>query len=144
MCGKIAERLYCCLIEGSELNVCENCARFGKIIKKPIKNIIKKKVITKPEKEIIQIVKEDYAAIIRSKREKLGLKQKEFAVKLSEKESLIQKIETSQIKPSLKLAKKLERFLNVELIEQIELKPETNSSDKNPGKLTIGDMIKLK
>lgn len=144
MCGKITEKLFITLVEGTELNVCKKCSNFGKIIKKK-KSIKKQKIkqdkITKHEKELIQEVREDYSDIIRKKRERLGLKQKELAVKLAERESLVQKVETGKIIPSLKLSRKLEKFLNIELVVQKEV--ENTSLKKTPGKLTIGDIIKI-
>ena len=54
---------------------------------------------------------------IRNKRDELGLKQEDFAKMLNEKESIIHKLETGEFKPSLKLAKKLEKKFGLKLIE---------------------------
>ena len=69
-------------------------------------------------RELIQMVVSDYAQKIRKAREKMGLTQEEFAKKLAEKWSIMQKIESGQFKPSIEMARKLERILNIELIEQ--------------------------
>ncbi|MBD3204191.1 TIGR00270 family protein [Candidatus Woesearchaeota archaeon] len=143
-CGKNTEKLYVCEIEGTQLNVCKNCTKYGKIIKKPIPKIKKKKKFKKPKKRIIQTIIDDFPNLIKNKREKLGLKQKELAIKLAERESIIQKLETGQLKPSLKLARKLESHLDIELVVQKSVDTEFGQKSKSSGKLTIGDMIRLK
>ncbi|MFH0875953.1 MAG: multiprotein bridging factor aMBF1 [archaeon] len=149
MCGKITDELCVAMIEGTRLTVCRKCSSYGKIIsnRPPLSRqdyiSNKKEIASKhPQRELIQAVKEDYSVVIRNKRESMGLKQKELAVKLAEKESLIQKIETAQIVPSLSLARKLEKHLGIELIEQKEV--EQLNIKAKPDELTIGDMIKLK
>lgn len=146
MCGKEAE-IYLALIEGTELNVCSSCAKFGKILKKVVKEEPKKKkekIIEKPEEpEIIEVIVEDYAVKIRNAREKLGLKQKDFARKISEKESLLSAFETGKIEPSLKIARKLEKLLRIKLIEEVEEKKEEVEKVKRE-EVTIGDLIKIK
>ncbi|NQV08353.1 TIGR00270 family protein, partial [Candidatus Woesearchaeota archaeon] len=92
---------------------------------------------------IINMLVENYPEIIRNKREKLGMKQKEFASMLSEKESLIHKIETGAFEPSLNMARRFERALGVSLIQ--EYKEEHKKLKAEEGEdLTIGDMIKVR
>ncbi len=149
MCGKNDEFLVSAEIEGTILNVCRSCSRYGKIIKRPHKvNAYQKKGAFKgrPEqkKEIIQSIVQDYSKLIKDKREALGLKQKEMAIRLAERESLLQKIETGQIRPSLKLARKLEKQLSIVLVEQKEVDMDIDKKKSRSDPLTIGDMIKLK
>jgi len=148
LCGK-ETNLFLADIEGTELNVCSGCAMFGKVIKeikveeeeKPKKEGIGETAVE--EKEIIDSIVSDYAKIIREKREQLGLKQKDFAEKISEKESLVHNLETEKFEPSIKLARKLERFLKIQLVETIEVEKEKPKQGKDDV-LTIGDVIKEK
>lgn len=147
MCGKEAE-LYAALVEGTELSVCGNCCKFGKILRKikieEPKKKKKDKPIKKPEEPVIvQAIVEDYAQMIRKAREKLCLNQKDFARKISEKESLVHNFETGKIEPSLKIALKLEKMLGIKLIEEVEETEEKTSKIKPEG-FTIGDIIKSK
>ena len=141
MCGA-ETKLVTALVEGVELKVCKNCAGFGKVVKKPIIKKSIKPVIKKPEREIVQMIVEDYPKIIRNKREKMGLKQKELAKFLAERESLIHKMESGTHKPSLDLARKLEKQLNINLIEQKEIKSQSTKTQKKA--VTIGDLINIK
>lgn len=142
MCGK-DEKLFIVEIEGTQLNVCSQCSSYGKVLKNAAPVQKKKIVVAKrPEKEVIQVIREDFSQLIRAKREELGLKQIELAKKLSERESVIHKIESGSYTPSLALARKLEKHLGLSLIEQREIERQNlKSTSLN---LTIGDMIKLK
>ena len=143
MCGA-SDVLYKTEIEGSFLKVCKRCSSYGKVmarVKVPVEIPRKEKV---EEPIIIQFINPEYSNLIKQGRERLNLKQEEFAKKISEKESLIQKLEGGQIEPSIELAQKLERFLKIELIEEYKDIP-TSSQKKDAGEgLTIGDLIKIK
>ena len=132
------------LIEGVELKVCKQCSSFGQKVKKPDAKRIMQKIMPtkKQDTEIIQIITQEYPRLIRKKREKMGLKQKEFAKFLAERESLIHKMESGTYTPSIELARKLERQLGISLVEQKEVK--TQKLEKKASKFTIGDIIKIK
>jgi putative transcription factor len=138
-------------LEGAKLNVCDACSRYGKIIGRvqaPVKQSSKPfasaPVMKKSEK--IQVIKTDYYISIRKAREKLGINQEEFAKRLMEKESMLHKIESGHMKPDLELARKLERALKIELVEEVEIEPSGHHADKDKKSegLTLGDLIKLK
>jgi putative transcription factor len=146
MCGRESE-LYKAIIEGTEMHVCSKCSRYGKVIKKIVAPMVEKKLktkqVTKTDKEIVQMLDPNYAQIIKSKREQLGMKQEELAKKISEKLSLIHNIESGRYGPSIDLARKLEKFLKVKIIKQQEMSKHLNlKSDSD--KLTLGDLIKTK
>lgn len=147
MCGKESE-LFITEIEDTRMNVCSGCAGFGKKIRR-IKPEIKthkqqkqKVEATLREPEIIQMIVLDYPQIIKRKREQMGMKQKEFARHISEKESLVHSMEVGKFKPSMKIAAKLEHMLNIKLIEDVEeTTSEHTKTDSSEG-LTLGDFIK--
>ncbi len=148
MCGK--EAVYRALVEGAEVNVCEGCSRYGKIIEKvrvkkepKIRKIGFVKKEKRAEPEITQIIVPNYAQLIRTTREKKGLKQEELAKAVSEKESLIHSLEVGKYEPSIKIAKKLERFLKIKLIEEPEEKGDIPLAKKGEG-FTIGDIINVR
>jgi putative transcription factor len=146
MCGS-SGKLYKAIIEGAELTVCQNCSKFGKVISVVRQEIPKEIKATKKSKEqepeIMEVVVNDYAEKIRKKRESLGLKQEEFAKKINEKESLVQKMESGHFEPSIGLAKKIQRFLRIRLIEERKDEYEKQKPVKT-GAFTIGDLIKIK
>jgi putative transcription factor len=150
MCGKDGS-LVKARIEGAELDVCDDCSRFGKVISRP-KPILTKKIperhaaIPLPKrKELLETIVPDYASKIKNAREKLGLTQEEFSKKLSERESIMQKIESGHFTPSIEQARKLEKALNIHLIENFEdgEVPIAGQTKKGDG-FTLGDFIKTR
>ena len=150
LCGKSVEGLDRAIIEGVELEVCADCTKFGKVIapvrrsgaKEQIKQLIRKETPQQKE-EKIELLVEGYSDLIKKKRESMGLTQKDFANRISEKESTVHKIETGSFDPQLHLAKKLERFLGIKLIEEHEEKHETIKRRREEG-FTLGDFIRAK
>lgn len=150
LCGN-KPSLYKALIEGTELNVCTECSKFGKILEtvqskqselkkeKKRKGGGKKKI----EKETLQLIVPDYAHLIKNAREKLNLKQEDFAKIINEKQNLIHLIETGKFEPSISLARKLEKFLKIKLIEEHE-EIMTEKKKVKADTFTIGDFIKVK
>jgi len=147
LCGKTTESLAKAIIEGVQLDVCSDCAKFGKVIeavKRPsAKEQHKQYIKQQAKEEKVELLVEDYAEIIKKKRESMGLTQKDFANRINEKDVTIHKIETGSFNPPLPLAKKLERFLGIKIIEQHEEKFESSRKNKDEG-FTLGDFIKLK
>ncbi len=127
------------------MTVCKDCASFGQILRQPTVFAGKKQTISSLSKEpiIVEEIVEEYAIKIKQAREKKGLNQEEFARFLGERESILQKIESGKQKPTIELAKKLEKQLGIQLIERIEEEVvEQKKSAKGP--LTIGDMLQMK
>ena len=148
LCGKATESLAKTIIEGVQLDVCSDCAKFGKVIatiKRPDAKEQHKQYIKQQQakEEEIELLVENYADIIKKRRESMGLTQKDFANKINEKASAIHKIETGALEPPLYLAKKLEKALGIKLIERHEEKFESSRKNKVEG-FTLGDFIKIK
>lgn len=153
MCGSEGN-LVRANVEGTILNVCNGCAKYGNIVrdnnspKRPFNPNFKKKksrlVEKEPEIELIEVIVSNYSNKIKNKREELGIKQKDLAIKLAERESIVQKIESGHFEPSLKLAKKLEKYLKIKLIEEIEDKKDKVFIKSANKAMTIGDLIKIK
>ncbi|MBI2657117.1 TIGR00270 family protein [Candidatus Woesearchaeota archaeon] len=148
LCGKTAEGLAKAIIEGVQLDVCPDCTKFGRVISQPKRysakeqvNHMKRQLEKKEDK--VELLVEDYSGIIKRKRESMGLSQKDFANRISEKESTIHKIETGSFEPDLSLARKLEKALGIKLVEHYEETHESSKSAK-PAGFTLGDFIKVK
>ena len=147
MCGK-SGYLVIAEIEGADLTICKDCAKYGKNVRKipkPLPKIEIKKVEKPsfPDKELVLYIVSDYSKRVKEAREKLGLKQEALAKKLAERESLVQKIECGNFEPSMRLARKLENNLGIILIKQHEEEKQKFGKTKLSS-MTIGDMIKIK
>ena len=152
MCGKENKTFFKAKIEGSEMTVCAGCARYASE-KKPLRksmptkknerhNHKRQETYEEDRTERIQIIASGYAKLIKEARERRGLKQEELAKKLAEKESLLQALESGKHKPSMNMARKLERMLGITLVIEHEESHEKSGPKKKSGPLTIGDLIK--
>lgn len=145
MCGS-NQGLVKAKIEGTVMDVCKTCARFGEIVRVPrsIPRSHKSRPIKQSLPQKIEIIVPNYSVLIKQAREKRQMKQEDVAKKLSEKESIYHKIENGSFRPSIKLAKKLEAFFKIKLIEihEDKMKPAVASAPINKNAMTIGDMIK--
>lgn len=143
MCGAQG-KLFRALVEGAEMMLCEDCSRFGKVIAAP-RIVIKKEPLRekRAEKEMIETVVADYGALIKEKRERLGLNQENFAKRINEKESFMHKIESGKLEPSIELARKLENLLKIRLIVK-QAEESVVGTGRQAGVVTIGDIIHIK
>jgi len=123
-------------VEGVILRVCDECVKFGEEI--PTIEFISTKKTFKIE-EPKETLKSGFHIILKRTREKMGLTQEDVAKKLKEKLSVIKRIEDGW-EPPINLIRKLEKFFNIKLTE--ELKEE--SFERKPRKdITIGDVAEV-
>lgn len=147
MCGKKTEDLFLIEIEDSRLEVCEICSQSGARIIRKIEKPPEPK-FKRPEQsdEIIEDIVPNYAQIIRGIHQGTGLKTEDFAKKINERESVVKKIESGKMEPSLKLARKLEKMFDVKLIEESknEPGPKKYTTYSESSGATLGDVVKFR
>lgn len=160
ICGiEIKGEPYKTKIDNSVMTTCKECSRYGKVQSKPqppkkrapkqnnnnYNNRPKRSqpYSRKTKEEEYELV-EDYAKIIREKREIKGLTQKQLGEKLYERESVIHKIENGKMVPDEKIARKLEKTLNIQIIEKTESDEREFKDVKRFKEATIGDIARIK
>ena len=149
LCGKKVGRPKRVKVEGSVLQVCEQCASYGKEVLEKKKtdteerlNRIKKgrtrssRGFGDESKTLVM----DFPDKIRKARLENDWTQEELANNLNEKKSVVAKLERSDMRPSDSLREKLEKTLDITLLEEIE--KVSTSTQHQEGGLTIGDLIK--
>jgi putative transcription factor len=145
-------------IEGAELSVCNACAKYGVEIQPVVPRTAAGqpvKVFDQSGMRTGQVVKsrdmfdqmggdlvEDYAERIREARSKLGMTQKDLALAMMERELLVKKIEKGELIPEEDVRKKLEKVLDIHLIESSE--SERASLQHTRMNTTMGDVISIK
>ena len=114
-------------IDGAILQVCESCAKRGRLLADPLPRVRAVKrwpVGNQGPIESELEVDPDYNLIVRLAREKLGLTQEALGRAINVKPSVISHIETKRMKPDLVLARTLMHFLKVELlVSRSDLEP---------------------
>jgi len=154
ICGKkIIGKPVKTKIENSVMLTCNECSKFGKVqrelphqqnrgrgVPRTSSRMKRSYRSQEPSHEII----EGYGKIIREAREKKGWSREELGEKIYEKTSVINRLESGRMMPDLKLARKIERILNVTLLEKTEaVETEDKTSSRIRG-ATIGDIAKIK
>jgi putative transcription factor len=156
MCGKNVTFLRKVTIEGVNLEVCSECAKFGVESKKEApkeqapKPIIAQRLEVREKKarprDVLERfdkedLAEDFAQRIRSARERSGMSQKELAMKINERVTILSKIEAAQMRPDEKIITKLQTELGIVLKEKV---PEVVAAKESArASLTLADLIKM-
>jgi putative transcription factor len=145
-------------VEGAELQVCSKCEKFGTEVQQVRRTDLRTpqkgpagRAAPGPAGGAAQVrykrdmfdfmggeIVDDYAARIRHAREGKGLSQKDLAMQMKEKEHLIRKIENSELIPEDDVRKKLEKVLDIRLLDTAA----TEEEKKVPSSLapTLGDL----
>lgn len=163
VCGrKIFGKPHRVIIEGAKMTVCGKCAKLGSgtweekrksVFPKPAIRPFKQAIPTKPvqakqssqqDLEPPLDLVEDFAVKIRKAREKLGLSHEELGRRLSEKVSVLKKIESGKMTPDMKLVVKLEHALKIKLLAPLTEPKPLPAYQKTPmEELTLGDLVNL-
>ncbi len=154
MCGR-EQAILKASVEGTVLAVCSSCSKYGKIVGKiavAAADLRKKeeKATAAIEEEGMEAVVANFGVLIKQKREELGRKQEDGFMKLEDfakligvKESVLHKMETETLKPSVEEAKRIGKTLGIKLVEKAEAVEDIVPQPKKD-QFTLGDMIKLK
>jgi putative transcription factor len=144
-------------IEGAELRVCAQCAKYGTEVDrpraKPAAGAPPRRGPAPPPtaprrraRDVFDLMEgeiaDDYHLRIRKARMAKGWDQKELAHEIKEREILIKKIEKGDLIPEDEVRKKLEAALGISLLERSSADVES----KGTGKIitTLGDVMKIK
>ncbi len=151
LCGRFG-KLVEVEIEGSTLLVCEKCAAFGdRPSPKKVTRTRGERVPSSGDEVTSEDLVENYGRLIKKARESEGMTQEELAAKLMIKTTLLSKIEREEITPDIRLARKIEKVLNIKLLEKLQPAEATTEDKDEEGRkkksgygITLGDLIKLK
>ena len=155
MCGNNCSVCRPALVDGVKMMVCPSCLKHGTPISQsrsspgpakkshaaPSKPYLssKKDVFKGMEKELVS----DWAIRIKSGREKKGLSREELGFRIGERTVTIAKLENEDLRPSDKVIQKLEKELEITLMEQVrDLSSLEKHSMGSRSGLTLGDFIK--
>ncbi len=169
MCGTETASPRTAKIEGAELQVCDECVDFGTEIRQgPADSSSSTKYSTDSSGgsrssgssggggggrsrrrrrdmfDDMDELAEDYDGRIREAREAAGLSRADLAGQLNEKASLIGKLERGESLPSDDVRRKLERALDVDLVEGAGDEETEWSGGGEASGMTLGDVVKRK
>ncbi len=135
LCGRNAQ-LVKAEVEGALLSVCAACARLGQKVE------MRYNMPDRPRMRIDETqVRQDFAKIIKDARTASGLTIEKLAEKMSEKASIIERVERG-MRPTNEIAKKLEKTLKIKLLGLEEVEIESNKGSKFAQ--SIGDVAVIR
>ena len=156
MCGKEVPQTKTVIVEGSRLNVCPNCSRFGEdyrasqsgasISSSVIEQRLEKREKRMKTKDIYsgssstELI-DDYGSVIREAREAKGMDLEQFAASILEKKGTLSKVEAGALVPDDKLIKKIEKALGIKLTEVVQSGVTVGGGNTN-NKMTLGNFIR--
>lgn len=167
MCGSDQAALKTVKVEGAELQLCDDCAEFGTEVRTESTSSASSKYSTSSSSgkasqssgsssssssktrrrrdmfDDMDEIATDYDSRIREARESRGMSQEELASSLNEKASLIRKLERGDIMPPDSVRKKIERKLDISLVEG-ESDDDSEWSGGGSTTTTLGDVVKRK
>ena len=155
MCGKDVPQTRAVIVEGTRLNACPNCARFGEDYRAqssgaPVSQSVIDERLEKRERRMkskdiysgaasVELI-DDFGGAIRAAREAKGMDLEQFAESILEKKGVLAKVEANNLIPDDKLIKKIEKALNIKLMETVQSGKSVGS--QSTGKMTLGNFIK--
>jgi len=160
VCGRrIIGPPYKAMIEGAKMLVCAECSKLGSVYweakTEPRMKKVSKRLpqpVIAPRKQPSIIVEEsvelidDFGVKVRRAREKLGLSHEDLGKKISEKVSVLRKIESGKMTPDNLLIEKLQHALKIKLLVPVS-EPKVPSkalASSRPSAPTLGDIAKVK
>ena len=153
LCGREAN-CKPALVDGVRMMLCPSCMRHGKGIEiapessLPTKKSVVGRIRKSKEKDVYEDMKTELVSgwnkIIKDARERKNLTREELGFRIGERTVTISKIENGDLRPSDKVVKKLEKELDIKLVEKVEgISSRGLSTTSSSGRgLTLGDFIK--
>ena len=148
ICGREVEKTYPTYVEGSKIEVCYDC-----LIRHNLKPITSQKILIRKYKkeetyqnDAFDII-ENYGNVIRQARDRLKLTQEEMAKKLGISLIKYRQIEHETIIPERDILEKIEKILNIKLIEKHDGEDEDDIdmvASTNTKEFTLGDIVEIR
>ncbi|MGQ0535372.1 MAG: multiprotein bridging factor aMBF1 [Methanobacteriota archaeon] len=155
MCGKEVPSTRRTLIEGTSMDVCGSCAKFGVDAvghgaevtgrSRIVESLARRETRQRPRDVYSeageQVLAEDYGERVRHARERRKLSLEEVGKAINEKESFLHKVEAQHVIPPDPLVKKLEKFFEIKLRESPAFAP-VGAKPTDRKAVTLGDLLK--
>lgn len=151
MCGQTGD-VKKTKVEGAVLDLCDDCQEVGNVVESSSSTSTTSTSTSsssssgskygsdrEPDEELV----EGYGERVKSAREAEDMSVNDMASKLKEKRSVVQRIESGDLTPDRKLARKIESVLQIKLYDDVS--PATTQRDNEPqNEATLGDVATVK
>jgi len=156
LCGRECKGCKEAIIDGAKMFVCPDCIKYseGTGGEEPVRpmSLLKQPAVLmsrtkKPERDIFKdkTMERDLIADwnhrIEEARNKKGLTREQLGFRIGERTVTIAKLEHGDLRPSDQMIAKLEKELNISLMEEVKTVPQGSQTRSQAG-FTLGDFIK--
>lgn len=148
LCGRDSKGCREASVDGVSMILCPDCFKHGENIVKTetsakVKSYISRKVRKAPSKDIYDGMEKELISnwndVIKEARKKKGLSREDLGFKIGERTVTISKIENGDLRPTDKIIKKLEKELDIILMEKVN---KITTGGQIQSRMTLGDFIK--
>ena len=160
VCGrKIIGQPFRAMIEGAKMTVCNKCVKLGSVfweakaeprLRKVARRLPSAPVAAPRKQPPISAAEslervDDFGMKVRQAREKTGLSHEDLGKKISEKVSVLRKIESGKMTPDNLVVEKLQHALRIKLLVPVsEPKVPAKAMASRPTAPTLGDIAQVK
>ncbi len=141
-------------IEGVKMMLCPSCLHYGTIVKETknptiqVEQSLIRRSRRIKEKDIYEGMTRElvpnWSDVIKEARQQKDLTREQLGFKIGERTVTISKIENGELRPSDKIAIKLEKELSITLFEEVKKVQTQSTMQATSHSLTLGDFIKKK
>ncbi len=151
LCGNECKECKPATVDGVKMMLCPGCMRHGKGLRQSLhaapRNVVLQRIKRPREKDVFVNMDKELVSgwneKIKDARKKKGLTRERLGFNIGERTVTISKIENGDLRPSDKVIAKLEKELDIRLIEAVKEASTRQSGGVNfGGGLTLGDFIK--
>ena len=149
LCGRECKGCRTAMVDKVKMILCPDCIKYGEGVEEissstaSVQRIISHRSRKAKPKDIYQGMEKElisnWSEVIQEARRKKGLSREELGFKIGERTVTISKIENGDLRPSDKMIKKLEKELEISLMEDVK---QVTTQPRSSGRLTLGDFIK--
>ncbi len=156
VCGRDVPQARAVIVEGTKLNVCPGCARFGEDYRSssvggvPVNQTVIDQRLERRERRMkskdiyagtasVELIY-DYGRVIKAAREAKSMDLGQFAASIQERKGLLAKVEANNQIPDDKLIKKIEKALDIKLMETVQ--SGVTVGGQSSGKMTLSNFVR--
>ncbi len=156
LCGKETKGCKLAIIDGAKIRVCPDCLKYAEGVPEeakptppPVQRFITHRTRQTKPRDIYKDINKDlipgWNHKIEDARKRKGLTRQELGFRIGERTVTIQKIENGDLRPSDQTITKLEKELQIKLLEEPTADDKTTTPATTPtSTYTLGDFIKTK
>jgi len=149
LCGRDCKVCRPALIDGVKMMLCQDCIKYGEGVKEvpTTSPKVQRAVVQRPKKPGAKDIYKDmdkelvsnWPQVIKEARKKKGLTREQLGFRIGERTVTISKIENGDLRPSDKMISKLEKELEISLLEEVK---DVSLGQFSHSRLTLGDFIR--